>query len=246
MKKTLLAGCVAACLWPLMPATAANIQAYTEALPPLNFEQDGRITGFASELLRQIASDAGHSVQLEVMPWIRAYRTVKQQPGSALYSIVRNPEREALFKWVGPIAPRRIMVYAQASRPDVVIRQQQDLLRYRLGVMAESSAASQLLQLGLPATQLEYGQSDEVNLKKLLLGRADGVVMLDWAMRWQQKLQQVDATRIRPVWTLDQRYQYWFAFNKDTDPALLRSLQQALDRLRADGRLAALRKRYGA
>ena len=240
-----MAGCVAA-LWLALPVKAATIHAYTEALPPLNFEQDGRITGFASELLRQIASDAGHSVQLEVMPWIRAYRTVKQQPGSALYSIVRNPERETLFKWVGPIASRRIVVYALASRPDVVIRQQQDLQRYRLGVLTGSNAASYLLQLGLPATQLEDGQSDEVNLKKLLLGRADGVVMLDWAMRWQQKLQQVDATRIRPVWTLDQRYQYWFAFNKDTDPALLRSLQRALDRQRADGRLAALKRRYGA
>ena len=245
MKKALLATCVTVLILPAM-AMAASIKAYTEALPPLNYEENGKVSGFASELLRQMASEAGHSVQLEVMPWMRAYRTVKQQPGSALYSIVRNPEREALFKWVGPIAPRRIMVYALASRPDVKIRRQPDLLRYRLGVLAESSAASQLVQLGLPESQMEYGQSDEVNLKKLLLGRADSVVMLDWAMRWQQKLQQVDAARIRPVWTLDQRYQYWFAFNKDTDPAMLRSLQHALDQLRADGRLAALKRRYGA
>ncbi len=245
MKKALLATCVTVLILPAM-AMAASIKAYTEALPPLNYEENGKVSGFASELLRQMASEAGHSVQLEVMPWMRAYRTVKQQPGSALYSIVRNPEREALFKWVGPIAPRRIMVYALASRPDVKIRRQPDLLRYRLGVLAESGAASQLVQLGLPESQMEYGQSDEVNLKKLLLGRADSVVMLDWAMRWQQKLQQVDAARIRPVWTLDQRYQYWFAFNKDTDPAMLRSLQHALDQLRADGRLAALKRRYGA
>lgn len=240
-----MAACAAVLILPAM-AMAASIKAYTEALPPLNYEENGKVSGFASELLRQMAGEAGHSVQLEVMPWMRAYRTVKQQPGSALYSIVRNPEREALFKWVGPIAPRRIMVYALASRPDVKVRRPQDLLRYRLGVLAESSAASQLLQLGLPEARLEYGQSDEVNLKKLLLGRADGVVMLDWAMRWQQKLQQVDAARIRPVWSLDQRYQYWFAFNKDTDPATLRSLQRALDQLRADGRLAALKRRYGA
>ena len=240
-----MAACAALVILPAM-AMAASIKAYAEALPPLNYEENGKMTGFATELLRQMASEAGHSVQLEVMPWMRAYRTVKQQPGSALYSIVRNPEREALFKWVGPIAPRRMMVYALASRPDVKVRRPQDLLRYRLGVLAESSAASQLLQLGLPETRLEYGQSDEVNLKKLLLGRADGVVMLDWAMRWQQKLQQVDAARIRPVWSLDQRYQYWFAFNKDTDPATLRSLQRALDQLRADGRLAALKRRYGA
>lgn len=245
MKKALLATCVTVLILPAM-AMAASIKAYTEALPPLNYEENGKVSGFASELLRQMASEAGHSVQLEVMPWMRAYRTVKQQPGSALYSIVRNPEREALFKWVGPIAPRRMMVYALASRPDVKIRRQQDLRRYRLGVLAESGAASQLVQLGLPESQMEYGQSDEVNLKKLLLGRADSVVMLDWAMRWQQKLQQVDAARIRPVWTLDQRYQYWFAFNKDTDPAMLRSLQHALDQLRADGRLAALKRRYGA
>lgn len=245
MKPPLLAACLAA-LWLAMPAAAANIKAYTEALPPLNYEENGQVSGYASELLRLMASDAGHAVQLVVMPWMRAYRTVTDQPGDALYSIVRTPAREKLFRWVGPIAPRRIEVYALASRPEVVVRQPADLLRFRHGVMTASSAADQLQQLGVPSPRLEYGQSDEVNLKKLLLGRSDTVVMLDWAMHWQLRQQQVDPARIRPVWTLDQRYQYWFAFNKDTDPAVLHSLQQALDRLRADGRLAALRKRYGA
>lgn len=245
MKKALLAAAVAALLFPAF-TVAATFKAYAEVLPPLNFAENGRVGGFASELLQMIAADAGHTVQLELMPWVRAYRTVKQQPGSALYSIVRNPEREQLFRWVGPIAPRRIMVYTLATRTDVVARKQADLLRYRHGVLAASSAASRLQQLGVPAAQLEYGQSDEVNLKKLLLGRADTVLMLDWAMQWQRQQQQLDPARIRPVWTLDQRYQYWFAFNKKTDPAVLRSLQQALERIKADGRLAALLRRYGA
>ncbi len=245
MKKTLLAAALAALLFPAF-TVAATIKAYTEALPPLNFEENGRVGGFASELLQLMAADAGHTVQLELVPWLRAYRTVKQQPGTALYSIVRNPEREKLFRWVGPIAPRRIVVYTLDTRTDVVLRKQADLLRYRHGVLASSSAASGLQQLGVPAAQLEYGQSDEVNLKKLLLGRADTVVMLDWAMQWQLRQQKVDPARIRPVWTLDQRYQYWFAFNKDTNPAVLRSLQQALDRIKTDGRLTALQRRYGA
>lgn len=244
MKKALLAAALAALLFPAV-TVAATFKAYAEVLPPLNFAENGRVGGFASELLRMMAADAGHTVQLELMPWVRAYRTVKQQPGSALYSIVRNPEREQLFRWVGPIAARRIMVYTLATRPEVVVRKPADLLRYRHGVLAASSAASSLQQLGVPAAQLEYGQSDEVNLKKLLLGRADTVVMLDWAMQWQRQQQQLDPARIRPLWTLDQRYQYWFAFNKNTDPAVLRSLQQALDRIKADGRLAALQRRYG-
>lgn len=241
-----MAASLASCLLPVLPASAASIKAYAEALPPLNFQDGSRVGGFASDLLREMAREAGHDVQLEIMPWMRAYRTVKQAPGSALYSIARSPDREALFKWVGPIAPRRIMLYAQTQRQEVAIAGRQDLPRYRHAVLSGSSAASQLQQMGVPTAQMEYGHSDEVNLKKLLLGRADTVVMLDWAMRWQQKLQQVDAARIRPVWTVDQRYQYWFAFNKDTDPAVLRSLQQALDRLRTDGRLAELKHRYGA
>lgn len=244
MKKALLVAAVAALLFPAV-TVAATFKAYAEVLPPLNFDENGRVGGFASELLRMMAADAGHTVQLELMPWVRAYRTVKQQPGTALYSIVRNPEREQLFRWVGPIAARRIMVYTLATRPEVVVRKPADLLRYRHGVLAASSAASSLQQLGVPAAQLEYGQSDEVNLKKLLLGRADTIVMLDWAMQWQRQQQQLDPARIRPVWTLDQRFQYWFAFNKNTDPAVLRSLQQALDRIKADGRLAALQRRYG-
>ena len=41
---------------------------------------------------------------LEVFPWARGYKMALNEPNTALYSTTRTPERETLFKWVGPLA----------------------------------------------------------------------------------------------------------------------------------------------
>lgn len=233
-------------LLPLaQPANASDLAAYTEELPPLNFQDGAQVGGFATELLQLVAQQAGYRVDIQLQPWARAYRTVMEGPDRLIYSITRTPEREPLFYWVGPISPRQIKLYRLSSRNDIQIADEQDLLRYSHGAMFESAAAKKLAGLGLqPGKGLDLGASDEVTLKKLMLGRTDMVAMLDWAMAWQLKEQHIDPRRVRPVWLLDGSSQYWFALNRDTPLHKVKRLQAALNQISTDGRLQKLRQKY--
>lgn len=118
-------------------------------------------------------------------------------------------------------------------------------MRYKLGAMFESAAAKKLAGLGMqPERGLDLSASDEVALKKLMLGRTDLVAMLDWAMAWQLKQQKIDPRRVRPVWLLDGSSQYWFALNRDTPLHKVKRLQAALNQISSDGRLQQLRQKY--
>lgn len=230
------------------PARAAGptpeLLAYTENLPPLNYGEDEQAQGFSSELLRLMAAEAGLPLRITVLPWQRAMQEAARQPLSVLYSLTRLPEREANFRWVGPIAQRRILIYRLTHRDDVRPTSLTQLNGLRIGVTRDSAAATQLMTAGLrPDTDLEFGQDDANNLRKLLAGRMDLIVLLDSAAAWHLRRLKLPASTLTPVLSLDVDKSYWYGLPADSDPAIVRRLQDALDRIRRDGRYDRLRQR---
>jgi polar amino acid transport system substrate-binding protein len=224
---------------------AIRLQGYTENLAPLNYEEAGQARGFSSELARLMAAEAGLALEIQVMPWQRAVQAAAQQANSLLFSLTRSPEREAQYQWVGPISPRRVLIYRLGSRPEVQAGSLQTLAGLRLGVVRESAAARQLLGEGLvPEEQLELSLDDAANLRKLLAGRMDLIAMLDWAAAWHLQQLKLPYSTLVPLLPLDTARAYWFGLPPGTDPALVRRLQEALDRIKRDGRFERLRQRY--
>lgn len=227
------------------PAIASTLLAYTEELPPLNFLQHDKVSGFSSELLQAMADKAAIPLSLQLLPWARAYAMTQSTPGSLLFSTVRTPERENLFRWVGPISPRRIYLYRLAGRRDIQLHSIEQLRQLRTSTLFESATQKRLLELGLRIGQeQDSGRSDAVNLGKLQLGRVDLVAMLDWAMAWQLQQAGLDAHLVQPVALLDDTRQYWYALNRQTPDDTVRRLQAALDALEQSGYTERLRQKY--
>ncbi|MCX2862360.1 transporter substrate-binding domain-containing protein [Paucibacter sp. PLA-PC-4] len=224
-----------------------RLRGFTENLPPLNHEIDGEPAGFSVELLRLIAAETGLPLDIEVMPWPRAQQGASQTPASLLFSLTRTPERETQFQWVGPISPRRIMIYRLNQRTDIQLSSLHQLQGHRIGVVRDSAAARQLLADGLrPEEHLEWALDDESNLRKLLAGRMSLLLMLDWAAAWHLRRLQLPSDTLSAVLPHDTDKSYWYGLPPDSDPALVKRLQTALDRIRRDGRYAQLRQRYFA
>ncbi len=227
------------------PATP-GLHGFSEHLPPLNFQRPGEApSGFAVELLRMIAEQAKLPLTMEVMPWPRAASSAAARPGSVLFSLTRQPEREQHFKWLGPISERRIVVYRLSARTEVKASDIRHLNGHKLGVVRESAAAQLLLSAGLrPDVELEVALDDASNLRKLLAGRMDLLVMLDWAAAWNLQQMKLPFATLQPVFELDSSKSYWYGLHPDTRPALQQTLQTALDQIKRDGRYAALRQQY--
>jgi polar amino acid transport system substrate-binding protein len=252
-----LVGASFACLMGVaMAAPAADplpeLIALTERLPPLNMDVDGQVTGFSSELLDMISADARVGVRKQVLPWARAYDRALRQSDTLLYSLVRTPERETLFRWVGPISPRRIVLYRWADRNDIVLKNLDDARPYRIGSTLESASTKLLEKLGfavIPATDaagggLELGVNDETNMRKFIARRFDLLVSLDWAAAYNAKNAGVDPAQLVPALVLDDSAAYWFGLNPGMDADIAKRLDQALLKAKADGRYQQLRQKY--
>ena len=233
-------------------AAAPDIEALTEALAPLNYEVDGQVVGFSSELLDMMAKESRLTVKKQVLPWIRAYDMAGRQSNTLIYSLVRTPEREALFHWVGPILPRRLLLYKHRDRTDINLKTLDDARAYRIGVTLDSAAARSLLQQGFPRTGsqqpqgpgLDFGQNDQTNLKKFVAKRFDLIVLLDWAAVYNAKSEGMEPDELQPALVLDDTMSYWYGVSLPTSPDVARKLNAALLKIKGDGRYQQLKQKY--
>ncbi|STQ89509.1 substrate-binding periplasmic protein [Iodobacter fluviatilis] len=220
---------------------AEQLNALTEYLPPLNYEQDGKVTGFSTELLDLIALDSGITLKKEILPWPRAYSRAQKEANTLIYSMVRTPEREGQFQWLGPISSRRILLYKLAKRKDIVVNKLDDARAYHIGVVRESAAARSLIRQGFD--QLDLASDDENNMRKLKHGRFDLLLSLNWAAAYNAEKLGIK-NEIVPVQLVAGQTDYWYGISLRTPSAILRKMNRALNTIRKDGRLDRLRQKY--
>ena len=101
-------------------ARAEPYQILTEEWAPYNYQQGDQLTGMATDIVRAIMTLTGDGFEILVVPSMRATHGLMNRPRTIMYSLFRTPEREALFKWVGPIAEESIYPYQLASTPTPV------------------------------------------------------------------------------------------------------------------------------
>ncbi len=73
------------------------------SMPGIFLDAESKPAGPTVELVKELSRRMEQSGYYYLMPWARAMQRAQQTPRSILFETVRNAEREALFKWVGPV-----------------------------------------------------------------------------------------------------------------------------------------------
>jgi len=92
-------------------APSAEWVAVTENFPPYNYLEEGKAAGYSTELVKNLASAANIPLQIELLPWSRAMLRARTEPNVLIFSMLRTPEREDRYHWVGPIDDMSIYVW---------------------------------------------------------------------------------------------------------------------------------------
>ncbi|WP_218310093.1 substrate-binding periplasmic protein [Alteromonas antoniana] len=159
-------------------AFAANIRAVTELFSPFQmYDASGSLTGCATELVRQLVQETGDSLTIDVMPWSLAYQYAVSTPGTFIFSIGRNEQREPLFHWIGNIARENLYFWTLSNSG---IAKGEDILAfrdYRIAVVKDATTHQYLSNQGfqnlylMSSTESNIDESSRVRM--LLKGRAD-------------------------------------------------------------------------
>ncbi|MDD4127051.1 MAG: transporter substrate-binding domain-containing protein, partial [Methanomicrobium sp.] len=94
--------------------TDSKLRIVTEEFPPFNYAgSDGKLTGQATDVVKEILARQNQKADIEILPWNEGYELALFGPSVALFSTGRTEERENLFKWAGPVPSFDYTLYAK-------------------------------------------------------------------------------------------------------------------------------------
>ena len=224
---------------PVVLAESINLQAIV--YPPLVYEADGGVHGVAPDVVRAIQTELGDTSPMVVMPWLRGYELAKQGNRQALFAIVRIPEREDLFKWVGPVFSEGDYFF-QRRGSGLAIRTLEDARNVSRIAVRRDGYTHQALKAER-FTNLDVGPSYESSYRKLAQGRVDLVLMGERTYYYMVKSAGLDPEEFERTDCKFAESSAWLAFSRDISDETIVRWQQALDRLKANGTYDAIMKR---
>ena len=222
-----------------------EVQVVSEEYVPYQYwDDEHQATGFGIELVSGVFKAAGIPLKggrIDLLPWQRAYRMALNTDNAAVFMTVRNDQRENLFKWVGPLAPRTMWLYKLSSRKDIQITTLEEAKTYTVGGY-QSAQTDYLIELGF--TNLEIVSHERLNIGKLLAGRIDLVPYQEQAIKQRLRDRGLGYDVVEKVVLFDDRFDYYLALNPHIADALVSRLQVALDEIKQNGAYEVLRKKY--
>ena len=210
----------------------ASLKIYTEAYPPLNFAENGKVTGLTTEVVQELMKRTGTVADIQLATWEEGYKAVMEKPNVALFSMAMTPERKPLVQWVGPIAFLDTNFYAKKGS-EFGIRRLADAKKLPKIVVAKDYYTEQILRReGFP--NLESVATEEIAVRRLLSGEAQLFPGSNITM--PALLKQVNAAMgdVESILNLSTDMDY-VAFSKGTPPELIALWQKTLDEMKADG-----------
>ncbi|KUG14336.1 abc-type amino acid transport, signal transduction system, periplasmic component/domain [hydrocarbon metagenome] len=205
----------------------------TEEYPPFNYVENGTLRGIAVDLLHAVYREMGSTLapgQVQVLPWTDAYEAARSTRNTAVFATVRLPEREHLFRWVGPLASERKVIFGDPHR-DYAISGPGDLSGYRIGVVEDDAAGPELRAAGVDAANIIEARDVPALIALMQEGEIDLWCYGDLAGRYFTRNVTGNPDTFAIVSTLETRALY-YAFHPETPDSVIDAFQAALDSVR--------------
>ncbi|MBC7684364.1 MAG: ABC transporter substrate-binding protein, partial [Bdellovibrionales bacterium] len=218
------------------PATPLYIA--TEYSPPTSMQDGALVIGSATDKVREAMARSRLAYSIEMLPWKRAYNAALTRPNTCVYSTTRTPEREQLFKWVGPTDEGEWVLLGRADR-NFRLTTLEDARSLRIGTYNGDARDEFLRARGF---KVDPAPNDMINPQKLMMNRIDlwaaglkrGTVVME-SNGW--------AGIIVPVLTFN-RVKLYLACNRAVPDATINRLNAALNAMEKDGTTRRLDHKY--
>ena len=234
-------GLLAGLLLATQPALALKL--LTEENPPLNYTEGKKLTGMATDVVREMGRRAKVKLDFEVMAWSQAYEKAQADKETCLYSTARLPNRENAFKWVGPIAANKWGLFALGGFTQE-IKSLEDAKPFRIGGVIRDAKTEFLKQWGV--TNIVEAEDDRHNPGKLTLNRKEGQKIDLWitsAASAKRVAERAKVPGVKLVYLVREEESF-LACSPRTSADTLKALAAALDGMKKDGAYGKIIKAY--
>lgn len=218
-----------------------DLRFISEEYQPMNYTENGQLTGLAPELLKIICNDLKIPFEVEMLPWTDGMMALKEDPHAVLFSTILNSERKNQFKWAGPFASLDWNFYSSSGNGLTISSFESARSVGKIGVLQDYSITQYLVSEGF--TNLEYCVDNVDAFDKLLRNEID--LFPSDRITAEAALAQLGNSiyDITPQLVILTELVY-FAFNKDIPDKVVADFQTRIDEAKRNGSLDALYQQY--
>lgn len=234
-----LAALLGASCMPLL-AAPARLYIATENAAPASMSKGNEVTGIDTDKVRELMNRTATPHTIELLPWKRAYAAALQRPDGCVFSTTRTPERERLFKWIGPLAEAEWVLMGRADR-SFQLHSLEDARAMRIGTYDGDARDHYLRARGF---EVDPAPNDLLNPAKLLVNRIDL-----WAASRRPGSRVLArhgwSPQIVPVLSFN-RVRTYLACNLALPDELVERMNAAIEEMERDGTMRQIERKYDA
>jgi len=82
---------------------AREYQLVTLDYPPYQYEENGKVKGLATEIIKEVFHRMGDDVKISIYPWKRSLELVKNGSADAVFTVYHTTEREAFLDYCAEV-----------------------------------------------------------------------------------------------------------------------------------------------
>lgn len=216
-------------------ADTQKISIVTEEWPPYNYSENSSLKGSSVEIVKEIAKKLKVNIDIQIFPNMRATAMLNKNPRTMLISMMRTPEREKKYKWVGPLDDSSIYFYKKKGNP-VVVLTLSDAKKVHSICTRHGGLVPSMLKASGFSNLNSVANDGEATYKMLILDRCD-LAISDSPMGVSYLLKKMNypsdaivQTAVRLV-----AFPIYIACSKDIPDAEIARWQAALNSLKASG-----------
>ena len=223
-----------------------NILIVTEEWAPYNYMKNEEITGVSTEIVKSIFNQLDRKYKIRLFPSMRSMNLLNTRPYTMLFSFFRTPQREPLYKWVGPLIDGSIYFY-KIKGSNIHIKTFDDLKDSNLSICTRQAGLVPQLLIEKGFTNLDNTAVNGVQIyKKLLVGRCDlAISESDLGARYILKslgLKLEDVFEKIPF--VFYSGELYLAGSKDIPDEEIEKMQRAFEKIKANGTYDEIIQKY--
>jgi polar amino acid transport system substrate-binding protein len=213
---------------------AEKIVVYSALYPPYQIDDNGKLTGVNTEIVKTIFHNSGIPFEIHYVPWARAQKIVGDDSveNTAIYCLGRNDQREQKYKWVGVYFYQKVS-FLTLKNSGVRIAGLEDVKKYVIGLVRRDIMTEQLKSQGYIG-KYEIVNDDILNIRKLFKKRVQTVVTSVLAARYIAKESGLDPNQIESQYDVA-TVKFNLALSKNTSDQTWSKLHTSLKMLLDNG-----------
>lgn len=225
-------------------AGANTLQVITATWAPYNMEENGKLIGIGTEIVQATLEKADIEADIKIYPWARAYRKALNEPNTMVYTVIKIPERESLFKWVGPIIPVKSVLHKLKKRSDIIVKSLADVKKYKVGTTRNAAGHQFLVKRGFEEKKhIHLENTNERSVQLLFKERVDLESSVELNFMYEAKRQGYSYSDVEQAFVLFENEGY-IAFNSSTPDELVDRIRSAFEEVKAAGTVDLIVNKY--